>query len=58
MRVDKQLFNEMINFAKRAKIYAGKVVLSVVAINNIEIEKARAIVEDKIGAEFRVREYF
>jgi TatD DNase family protein len=58
MRVDKQLFSEMINFAKEAKIYAGKVVLSVVAINNIEIEKARAIVEDKIGAEFRVREYF
>jgi hypothetical protein len=32
--------------------------MSVVSINEVEIEKARKIVEEKIGAEFRVREYF
>ncbi|MBZ0200068.1 MAG: YchF/TatD family DNA exonuclease [Ignavibacteriaceae bacterium] len=58
MKVDKRLFNEMVTFAKEAKMYAGKVVLSIVAIDDVEIEKARTIVEDKIGVEFRVREYF
>ncbi len=58
MKVDKRLFNEMVTFAKEAKIYIKKVVLSIVAIDEVEIEKARVIVEEKIGVEFRVREYF
>lgn len=58
MRVETRMFNEMITFAKHAKQYAGKVVMSVVSINETEIEKSRKIVEEKIGAEFRVREYF
>jgi TatD DNase family protein len=58
MHVETRLFNEMVMFAKNAKRYAGKVVMSVVSINEVEIEKARKIVEEKIGAEFRVREYF
>jgi hypothetical protein len=52
------MFNEMITFAKSAKQYVEKVVMSVVSIDEVEIEKARQIAEDKIGAEFKVREYF
>jgi TatD DNase family protein len=58
MRVEKRMFNEMIDFAKKSKLYVEKVVMSVVSIDNIEIGKTRRIVEEKIGAEFRVREYF
>ena len=58
MRVEKRMFNEVIDFAKKSKMYIEKVVMSVVSIDNIEIEKTRQIVEEKIGAEFRVREYF
>jgi TatD DNase family protein len=58
MRLDSMFFNEMINFAKNAKLYVEKVVMTVVSISSINIEKARIIAEDKVGAEFRVREYF
>ncbi|QQS37672.1 MAG: YchF/TatD family DNA exonuclease [Ignavibacteriales bacterium] len=58
MRVETRMFNEMVTFAKNVKRYAGKVVMSVVSLDEVEIEKARKIVEEKIGAEFRVREYF
>jgi TatD DNase family protein len=58
MRVEKRMFNEMITFAKSAKQYVDKVVMSVVSLDEVEIEKARQIAEDKIGAEFKVREYF
>lgn len=58
MHLDSMFFNEMINFAKSAKLYVEKVVLTVVSINSINIERARMIAEEKVGAEFRVREYF
>lgn len=58
MRVDENHFYEMINFAKLSRPYVKKVVLSVVSIDEVEIEKARKVVEEEIGAEFRVREYF
>lgn len=58
MRVEKRMFNEMIDFAKKSKMYVEEVVMSIVSIDNIEVEKTRQIVEEKIGAEFRVREYF
>jgi hypothetical protein len=58
MRVEKRMFNEMITFTKSAKQYIEKVIMSVVSIDETEIEKARQIVEEKIGAEFKVREYF
>ena len=35
-----------------------KVVMSVVSLDEVEIEKSRKVVEDEIGVEFRVREYF
>jgi len=58
MRVEKRMFNEMVVFAKNAKQYVDKVVMTVVSMNDLDIEKAKQIVEDKIGVEFRVREYF
>ena len=48
----------MINFAKEAKNYVEKLVMTAISMDKINIEKARTIVEEKIGAEFRLRQYF
>lgn len=58
MRLDEKHFYEMINFAKLSKPYVKKVVMSVVSIDEVEIERSRKVVEEEIGAEFRIREYF
>lgn len=58
MQLDESHFYEMLNFARNAKPYVNKVVMSVVSIDDVEIEKSRKVVEEDIGAEFRVREYF
>ena len=58
MRVSEDHFEEMKNFARLAKQYVNKVVMSVVSLDEVEIEKSRKVVEDEIGVEFRVREYF
>lgn len=58
MRVSEDHFSEMINFAKLAKPYINKVVMSVVSLDEVEIEESRKVVEEEIGVEFRVREYF
>jgi TatD DNase family protein len=58
MRVSVNHFNEMKNFARLAKQYVKKVVMSIVSLDEVEIEKSRKVVEDEIGVEFRVREYF
>lgn len=58
MRVSEDHFSEMINFAKLAKPYVNKVIMSVVSLDEVEIEKSRKVVEEEIGVEFRVREYF
>lgn len=58
MGIETRMFNEMVAFAKSANSYVEKVVMSVVSLNEIDIEKARSITEEKIGAEFRVRQYF
>jgi TatD DNase family protein len=58
MKLDTRFFNEMVAFAKSVKQYVEKLVMTVVSIDEVEIEKARAIVEEKFGAEFRVRQYF
>jgi len=58
MGIETRMFNEMITFAKNAKRYAGKIVMSIVSIEEVEIEKARIVAEEKIGAEFRIRDYF
>jgi TatD DNase family protein len=58
MKVDPAMYNEMITFSRLAKENGIKVVLTVVSIDEVEIEKARKIVTEDIGVEFRVRQYF
>jgi len=48
----------MVNFAKSSKPFVEKVVMTIVSIDGVDIERSRKIVEEKIGAEFRVREFF
>ncbi|MBL1215388.1 MAG: YchF/TatD family DNA exonuclease [Ignavibacteriae bacterium] len=57
MRVDPKMHDEMIQFAKSAKKYTH-VVMSIVGLNEVDTEKAKEFVTDKIGVDFRVREYF
>ncbi len=58
MQIDQEYFYFMIEFAKKSVQNVDKVVLSVVDIDQIEIEKARNLVEKEIKAEFRIRHYF
>ncbi len=58
MQVSENHFTEMKNFAKSAKKYVDKVVMSIVSLDEVEVEKSRKVVEDEIGVEYRVREYF
>ncbi|MCL5030967.1 MAG: TatD family nuclease-associated radical SAM protein, partial [Bacteroidetes bacterium] len=58
MGLETRYFNEMISFAKDAKDYVEKVVMTVITMDEINIERAKKTVEEKIGAEFRVRQYF
>lgn len=58
MRVNKENFSAMIEFAKSAKEKNIHVTLSVVSLEDVEIEKAKKFVEEEIGVEFRVRQYF
>jgi len=58
MGIESRMFNEMINFAKQANDYVDKVTMTIVSIDKLDIERARKTVEEKIGAEFRVRPYF
>lgn len=57
MRVKPEMHSKMIEFAKLAKQYS-KVVMSVVGIDEVDKEKARKLVTEEIGAEFRERAYF
>jgi TatD DNase family protein len=56
--LDTSYFNEMVNFAKSSKPFVEKVVMTIVSIDEVDIERSRKIVEEKIGVEFRVRDYF
>lgn len=58
MRVKPEMFNEMISFAKEAKKYVPKLIMTVVSIDEIDMQKAKELVENVIGAEFRERAYF
>jgi len=58
MRVDPSMHAEMISFAKNVKNYAGNVVMSIVGMNEIDTEKAKSFVENSMGVDFRIREYF
>lgn len=58
MRVEELHFYEMLDFARKCKPYVEKVVMTVVNLDEVEVEQARKVVEEEIGAEFRVRHYF
>ncbi len=58
MGLDSSYFDAMVSFARNAKKYADKVVMSIISMNEVDIERARKFVEDDIGVEFRVRQYF
>lgn len=57
MNVDESLFNEMIDFARKAKQYSN-VVMTVVGFNEIDTEKAKKFVEEELGVSYRLRPYF
>lgn len=58
MRVKKNMFEEMVAFAKSAKDFTDSVVLTVVSMDNIEIDKAKDFAENVVGVNFRVRPFF
>jgi TatD DNase family protein len=51
-------FDEMIDFAKKSKYFVDKVVMTIVSIDEVDVERARKITEEEIGAEFRIRPFF
>lgn len=57
MKVAPGMHEEMIDFASKAKNYTN-VVMSVVGINEVDISKAKDLIENKIGTTFRLRELF
>jgi TatD DNase family protein len=57
MRVDPKMHEEMVQFAKSAKQHTH-VIMSIVGLNEVDTEEAKKFVTEKIGVDFRVREYF
>ncbi len=56
MRVEPELHDEMIDFAKKADKYSD-VVMSIVGLEEVDKEKAKKFVDD-LGLKFRERAYF
>ena len=56
--VETSYFDEMIDFAKKSKSFVEKVVMTIVSIDEVDIERARKITEEEIGVEFRIRPLF
>ncbi|HTY10577.1 MAG TPA: TatD family hydrolase [Bacteroidota bacterium] len=48
----------MVDFAREAKKYVPEVVMSVVGIEEVDLEGAKKYVEDVLGVKYRVRPYF
>jgi TatD DNase family protein len=57
MNVAPEMHGEMLDFAKKANKYS-RVVMSIVGLNEVDIEKAKDLVINELGVEFREREYF
>ncbi|MDP2301475.1 MAG: YchF/TatD family DNA exonuclease [Ignavibacteria bacterium] len=57
MKVQPELFNEMLNFAVESRKYANNVILSIVDIEEDKLEDAKKLVTE-LGLEFRARHYF
>jgi TatD DNase family protein len=58
MNVEPALFEEMIHFTVLAQQSVEKVIMSIVTVDEVEIENSKKFVEEVIGAEFRIREFF
>ena len=59
MRIDGRKYHAaMVDFAREAKKYVPEVVMSVVGMNDVDLEKAKRFVLDELGATYRVRPYF
>ncbi len=48
----------MVDFAGEAKKYVPDVIMSVVGMDEVDVEKAKRYVEDVLGVKYRVRPYF
>ena len=48
----------MVEFAGEAKKYVSEVVMSVVGMDEVDVEKAKEYVEEVLGVKYRVRPYF
>jgi TatD DNase family protein len=48
----------MVDFAREAKKYVSDVVMSVVGMDEVDLEGAKKYVEDVLGVKYRVRPYF
>lgn len=57
MKVTPEMHAEMLDFAKKANEYS-RVVMSIVGLKEVDIEKAKDLVINELGVEFREREYF
>lgn len=57
MRVPENMHKEMIEFAQKANKYS-KVVMSIVGLDEVDSEKAKDFVINRMGVQFREREYF
>lgn len=57
MRVDPLMHKEMLDFAIKAKEYTH-VVMSIVGLSQVDAEAAKKFVIEKLGVDFREREYF
>jgi len=57
MRISPEMHREMLDFAKKAKGYSH-VVLSIVGLDEIDKEKAKDLVVNELGVEYREREFF
>jgi TatD DNase family protein len=59
MRLDGTTYHRaMIEFARSCKMHIGSVVMTLVDVPEVDIERARALVNDELGLELRVRPYF
>jgi TatD DNase family protein len=57
MRVKPEMHSAMLDFTKKAKQYTN-VVMSVVGIDEVNVEEAKKFVTEEMGVDFRERDYF
>ncbi|NMB81470.1 MAG: YchF/TatD family DNA exonuclease [Ignavibacteria bacterium] len=57
MRVDPSMHKEMLDFAIKAKEHTH-VVMSIVGLSQVDADAAKKFVAEKLGVDFREREYF